>query len=138
PECVEAVMATVIVDGDRLEVQMDVHAQASVALGIPQAGQQWIIERVVVDDRPTDSISRVVEQLQLPLTAGVHRVTIAGRIAQAYELALEFPTRPRRIAVRADGWDAAGINEGRLLNTSLQLTRRVTAQSPERMAVSQR
>ena len=51
PDCVEAVMATVIVDGDRLEVQMDVHAQASVVLGIPQAGQQWIIERVAVDDR---------------------------------------------------------------------------------------
>jgi hypothetical protein len=138
PDCVEAVMATIIVDGDRLEVQMDVHTQASVAFGIPQAGQQWIIERVAIDDRPTDSVSRVAEQLQVPLTAGVHRVTIAGRIAQAYELALEFPTRPRRIAVRAEGWDAAGINEGRLLNTSLQLTRRATAQAPERMAVSQR
>lgn len=138
PDCVEAVMATVIVAGDRLEVQMDVHAQASVTFGIPQAGQQWIIERVAVDERPTDSVSRVAEQLLLPLTAGVHRVTIAGRIAPAYELALEFPARPRRIAVRADGWDAAGINEGRLLNSSLQLTRRATAQAPERMAVSQR
>ncbi len=138
PDCVEAVMATVVVDGDRLEVQMDVHAQASVTLGIPQAGQQWIIERVAVNDRPTDSVARVAGQLQLPLTAGVHRVTIAGRIAQAYELSLEFPTRPRRVAVRADGWDAAGVSEGRLLNTSLQLTRRATAQAPERMAVSQR
>jgi hypothetical protein len=138
PDCVEAVMATVIVDGDRLEVQMDVHAQASVTFGIPQAGPQWIIERVAVEGRPTDSVSRVAEQLQLPLTAGVHRVTIAGRIAQAYELSLEFPTRPRRVAVRADGWDAAGVSEGRLLNTSLQLTRRATAQAPERMAVSQR
>jgi hypothetical protein len=138
PECVEAVMATVVVDGDRLEVQMEVHAQANVTLGIPQAGPQWIIERVSVDDRPIDAVSRVAEQLQLPLTAGVHRVTITGRIAQAYELSLEFPTRPRRIAVRADGWDAAGVSEGRLLNTSLQLTRRATAQAPERMAVSQR
>ena len=138
PDCVEAVMATVIVDGDRLEVQMDVHAQASVALGIPQAGQQWIVERVAVDDRPSDAVARVADQLQLPLTPGVHRVTIVGRIAQAYELALEFPTQPRRIAVRADGWDAAGISEGRLLNTSLQLTRRATVESPARMAVSQR
>ena len=38
----------------------------------------------------------------------------------------------------APGWDAAGISEGRLLNSSLQLTRRVTAGATERMAVSQR
>lgn len=138
PGCVEAVMATVIVDGDRLEVQMDVHAQASATLGIPQAGQQWIVERVIIDNRPSDAVARIADQLQLPLTPGVHRVVIDGRIAQAYEVALEFPTPPRRIAVRAEGWDAAGINEGRLLNTSLQLTRRATVETPARMAASQR
>jgi hypothetical protein len=138
PNCIEAVMATVIVSGDRLDVQMEVHAQASVVLGIPQAGQRWIIERVAIDDRVADSVARTDQQLQLPVTAGVHRISIAGRIAQAYELALEFPTVPRRIAVRAEGWDAAGISEGRLLNSSLQLTRRTTAGAPERMAGSQR
>jgi hypothetical protein len=138
PNCVQAVMATVSVDGDRLDVQMEVHAQANVVLGIPRAGQQWVIDRVTVDDRATDSVASIAEQLQLPLAPGVHRVSIGGRIAQAYELALEFPTVPRRIAVRAEGWDAAGISEGRLLNSSLQLTRRMTAGATERMAVSQR
>jgi hypothetical protein len=138
PNCVEAVMATVIVTGDRLDVQMEVHAQASVELGIPQAGPQWIIERVTIDDRAADSVARSEEQLRLPIAPGVHRIGIAGRIAQAYELALEFPAVPRRIVVRAEGWDAAGVSEGRLLNTSLQLTRRTTAGAPERMATSQR
>lgn len=138
PNCVDAVMATVTVSGDQLDVQMEVHAQASVVFGIPQAGQQWIIERVAIDDRAADSVARAGQQLQLPVAAGVHRVSISGRIAQAYELALEFPTVPRRIAVRAEGWDAAGISEGRLLNSSLQLTRRTTAGAPERIAASQR
>lgn len=138
PNCVEAVMATVLVSGERLDVQMEVHAQASTVLGIPQAGPQWIIDRVAIDDRAVDAVARAGEQLQLPVALGVHRINIAGRIAQAYELALEFPTVPRRIAVHAEGWDAAGISEGRLLNTSLQLTRRTTAGAPERMAASQR
>jgi hypothetical protein len=138
PNCVEAVMATVSVSGDQLDVQMEVHAQASVVLGIPQAGQQWIIERVAIDDRAVDAVARGEQQLQLPVAPGVHRINISGRIAQAYELALEFPTVPRRIAVRAEGWDAAGVSEGRLLNSSLQLTRRTTAGAPERMAASQR
>ena len=103
PDCVEAVMATVIVNGDRLDVQMEVHAQANVVLGIPQAGQQWVIERVTVDDRAADSVARLDDRLQLPLAPGVHRVSVGGRIVQAYELALEFPTVPRRIVVRAEG-----------------------------------
>ena len=138
PNCVEAVMATVIVNGDRLDVQMEVHAQANVVLGIPQAGQQWVIDRVTVDDRAADSVARIAEQLQVPLAPGVHRVSIDGHVAQAYELALEFPAVPRRIAVHAEGWDAAGVSEGRLLNSSLQLTRRTAAGATERMAVSQR
>jgi hypothetical protein len=138
PDCVEAVMATVTVSGDRLDVQMQVHAQASVVLGIPQAGQQWVIDRVAIDDRVADSVARVAEQLNVPIAPGVHRVSIAGRIVQAYELALEFPTVPRRVVVRAEGWDASGISEGRLLNSSLQLTRRVNAGATERMAASQR
>jgi hypothetical protein len=139
PDCVEAVMATVVVSSDRLDVQMEVHAQASVVLGIPQAGQQWVIDRVTVDDRTSDPVARISGQLQLPLAPGVHRVSVGGRIVQAYELALEFPTVPRRVVVRAEGWDAAGINEGRLLNSSLQLTRRTTADATERLAaVSQR
>ncbi len=63
PDCVEAVLATVTVSGDRLDVQMQVHAQASVVLGIPQAGQHWIIERVAIDDRAVDSVARVGEHL---------------------------------------------------------------------------
>ena len=135
PDCVEAVLASVTVSGDRLDVQMQVHAQASVVLGIPQAGQHWIIDRVAIDDRAVDSVARVGEHLSLPVAPGVHRVSIGGRIVQAYELALEFPTVPRRVVVRAEGWDASGISEGRLLNSSLQLTRRVSAGATERMAV---
>src|SRR5688572_780165 len=138
PDCVEAVLATVTVSGERLDVQMQVHAQASVVLGIPQAGQHWVIDRVAIDDRASDSVARVGEQLHLPVAPGVHRVSIGGRIVQAYELALEFPTVPRRVVVRAEGWDASGISEGRLLNSSLQLTRRVSAGATERMAASQR
>ena len=138
PNCVQAVMATVSVSGDRLDVQMEVHAQANVVVGIPQAGQQWVIDRVTVDDRAAESVASIAQQLQLPLAPGVHRVSIGGRVAGAYELTLEFPTVPRRIAVRAEGWDAAGVSEGRLLNSSLQLTRRTTAGATERMAVSQR
>lgn len=134
PSCTQVVVANVDISGERLEVVMEVHAQASVVLGVPSAGSQWIIERVQVDERPTDTVARLGRTLQLPLTPGVHRVAITGRIVQAYELSLEFPEPPRRIVVRADGWDYSGASEGRLLNNSLQLTRRASASATEKTA----
>jgi len=132
PSCAQVVVASVDISGDRLEVKMEVHAQANVALGVPQAGPQWVIERVLVDERPSDSLAREGEKLQLPLTPGVHRVSVAGRIPQAYDLSLEFPQPPRRIDVHAEGWDASGSSEGRLLNSALQLTRRASANAAEK------
>jgi hypothetical protein len=138
PNCVQVVAASVDISGDRLEVKMEVHAQANVALGVPQAGPQWIIEHVLVDEGPSDALAREGERLQLPLIAGVHRVSIAGRVAQAYDLSLEFPQPPRRIEVHADGWDASGSSEGRLLNSALQLTRRASANPAEKAAAPQK
>jgi hypothetical protein len=137
PACAQVVLAAVEIDGDRLDVRLEAHAQASVALGIPQAGPQWIVERVLIDERPSDALARTAGRLQVPLTPGVHRVHITGRIAQADELSLEFPQPPRRIAIHAEGWESSGSSEGRLLNTALQLTRRVTANA-EKTSTPQR
>lgn len=127
PRCAEIVVAKVHVEGDRLAVDLEVHAQASVALGIPHAGTPWIIERVAIDERTIDALARRDDVLELPVAPGVHRIEMLGRIAAADELALEFPTRPRRIVVQAQGWTFAGTSEGRLLNNALQLTRRLSA-----------
>jgi hypothetical protein len=138
PNCTQVAVASVNISGERLSVQMEVHAQASIALRLPEAGPQWVIESVAVDGRPTDSFVREVEQVQLPLAAGVHRVEVAGRIVQAYELSLEFPKPPRRIIVQAEGWDSSGASEGRLLNSVLQLTRRAGVSATERASAPQR
>jgi hypothetical protein len=126
------------IDGDRLEVRMEVHAQADVALGVPQAGPQWVIERVLVDERPADAIAREGDRVRIPLAPGVHRVILSGRVAQADELSLEFPETPRRVEVRAADWDFTGTSEGHLLNSALQLTRRAGALAAEKTTVAQR
>jgi hypothetical protein len=139
PNCANVVLATVSVSGDRLEVQMEVHAQASVAIGMPQAGPQWAIERVLIDEHPMDALARdEAQRLQLPLLPGVHQVSVIGRIVQADELTLEFSQPPHRVQVRADGWDATGSSEGRLLNNALQLTRRAGANAPQQATAPQR
>ena len=58
PSCAQIVVASIDVEGDRLAVDMNVHAQASVALGMPHAGASWIIERVAVDEKASDALTR--------------------------------------------------------------------------------
>ena len=139
PNCAEIVVAGIDVNDDRLAIDLDVHAQANVALGMPHAGSAWIIERVLVDASRRRMRSRgAAMQLELPLTPGVHRISMVGRIAAADELSVEFPAPPRRIVVRAQGWDSSGSSEGRLLNNALQLTRRIGANASSATLTPQR
>jgi hypothetical protein len=134
PSCAEIVTANIDVLDDRLNVRLDVHTQAHVALAVPRAGPHWAIETVSIDDAAADAFAREEPHTHVVLTPGVHRILMSGRIIAADELSLEFPQRPHRVAIRADGWDAAGTSEGRLLNNAIQLTRRANGVDAERFA----
>lgn len=135
PACGDVAFGSVSIAGNRLAVELQVHAQANVAAGMPQAGTQWNIERVTVDGRESNAMARAAgSQLHLPLQAGVHVVELSGSIVGANELTLEFAQPPHRIQVRAEGWDVAGLSDGRLLNNALQLTRNALEKAGEPVA----
>ncbi|HEX2495132.1 MAG TPA: hypothetical protein VHK24_15270, partial [Steroidobacter sp.] len=124
PNCAEVVVAHVDVEGEKLAIDMDIHAQANVAIRAPHAGPSWDVERLSMDGQALDAIARYGDVWELPLDPGVHRISMVGRVV-ADELSIEFSAPPRRVVVRAEGWDSSGSSEGRLLNSALQLTRRV-------------
>jgi hypothetical protein len=124
PSCAEVTAARVTVDGDRLEVVMQVSALASLAVAMPHANDRWQLDEVSVDGRASLAVGRENDaSLWVPLTAGAHTVRLAGRLAAAESLQLAFPQAPRTIDVSARGWTANGVNEGRLVSGSLELAR---------------
>src|SRR6185436_11374311 len=124
PNCAEITAASVKVEGDRLEVVMQVSALASVAVAMPHASDRWQLDAVSVDARGALAIARNDDaSLWVPLTAGAHTVHLSGRLAAAESLQLAFPQPPRVIDVRARGWTTSGVNEGRLVSGSLELAR---------------
>jgi hypothetical protein len=124
PNCAEISAARVVVEGDRLEVVLQVSALASVAVAMPHASDRWQLDDVSVDGRGTLTMARNDDaSLWVPLTAGAHTVRMAGRLAAAESIQLAFPQRPRVIDVSARGWTASGVNEGRLVSGSLELAR---------------
>jgi len=124
PHCAEITAANVKVEGDRLEVVMQVSALASVAVAMPHASDRWQLDEVSVDGRGALAVARNDDaSLWVPLTAGAHTVRLTGRLAAAESLQLAFPQPPRVIDVRARGWTTSGVNEGRLVSGSLELSR---------------
>ena len=128
PSCAEITSAQVVARGDRLDVALQVSALASVAVPVPTARDRWQIDSITVDGRSALALGREGDgALAVPLTAGAHDVRLSGSLPAAASLQLEFPSTPRAISVSTDGWDATGVNEGRLLSGSLELVRRRVA-----------
>ena len=128
PTCSETDAARVVVTGDRLEVTLQVAALANVAVPIPSAGNRWQIESLTVDGGSSLTLGRENDgSLWVPLHAGAHALHIVARLNQADSVSLAFPQTPRSITVNASGWDAAGVNNGRLVAGALELTRRRSA-----------
>jgi hypothetical protein len=127
PNCGDVTAARVSVADDRLDITLEVSALASVALPVPHAADRWQIDSITVDGASGVAVGREGEgALWLPLKAGAHSVRLQGRLAAVESVQVAFPQRPHAISVSASGWDVAGVNEGRLLSGSLELTRRLT------------
>lgn len=124
PTCAGIPAARVAIDGDRLEVVLRVSALANVAVPMPHTNDRWQLDEVSVDGRSAPAIARENDtSLWVPLQPGAHTVRLAGRLAAAESMQLAFPERPSAIDVRASGWTVSGVNEGRLVAGSLELTR---------------
>jgi hypothetical protein len=128
--CAEVMAAEVNADGDRLQVTLSVSALTQVAVALPHAGDRWQLDSVQMDGRPAMFAARESDNtLWLPLTAGAHRITLGGRLANAESVQLNFPQPPRAIRVASRGWDSSGVTNGRLLSGSVEFTRRRVAGS---------
>ncbi len=124
PTCASITAARVAIDGDRLEVVLQVSALANVAVPMPHASDRWQLEEVSVDARSALAIARENDtSLWVPLQAGAHTVRLVGQLAAAESMQLAFPEPPSVIDVRASGWTVSGVNEGRLVAGSLELVR---------------
>jgi hypothetical protein len=124
PSCADIMSARVTVQGERLDVVLQVSALANVAVAAPHAADRWQLDEVTVDARGAVAVARGDDAaLWLPVTPGAHTIRLSGRLAASESIQLAFPQRPRVIDVSSRGWTVSGVNEGRLVSGSLELAR---------------
>jgi hypothetical protein len=124
PRCAELTTADVQIASGALTITLEAALQAGAAVPIPSAPRGWRPTTVTIDGTAAGFLFRdAAEVAWLRVDEGVHRIALRGPLPAADNLSLPFPLPPRRIAVTAPGWDAAGVVDARLPSGTLELTR---------------
>lgn len=127
PTCAAVAQAQLLAGGDTLDVALEAHIGATVALPLPQTDDALQLVDVGVDGRANAPLGRRGDQLLLRLDRGVHRISLRYRIGAADSASLRFALRPQRIGFSGQGWSLAGVDDGRPLGDSIALQRMRTA-----------
>jgi hypothetical protein len=125
PNCAEIMAGRLILAPTRLEASFDVAALSAVAVALPNVGQHVEPDAISVDGTTVPGVYRDGDGvIWIALKPGAHSIKVANRLPSADSLQVLFPQVPRSITVSGEGWDVTGVNAGRLLGNTIELTRR--------------
>jgi hypothetical protein len=126
PDCAPACAALDAVEvelvGERLRVALTLHAEANVAVPLPEPGKSAALLRADVGGTEVGVLRRNGERW-LNLPRGVQRVQLEWQIAAVDQIDLRFPLPPGSLRLAASGWETGSLDGLRLLSDSLQLIR---------------
>jgi hypothetical protein len=123
PDCAVVAAATVQASDDRVSLDMEVHAGASVVLPLPQTDGGMQLVGVSVDNNANAPIGRNEDQIVARLVPGIHRVSLDYRVKPVDSTTLNFSLRPQRISFSGEGWSLDGSDAGRILGDSITFNR---------------
>jgi len=137
PECASISLVDIHAQGSTLRVKLEAHAGDNVALPLPTAADNTVLLKVRMGDRIVDAVRAEQQKGYIALPRGVHSIDLEYA-ALGGDTFLHFSLRPHRIVFSGQGWRADGVDEDRLINETLHLSRvarevSTTADSTERM-----
>ncbi len=130
PTCTAIESAQVSVRDNVLRLDLRVAVGADLAVALPTIGN-WQPRALLVDEFPQRGVAiGTGGELLLPLPRGSRALVMEGPL-HGDDVTLQFPQRPYRIAVAANGWEVFGVNGDRLAANSLQLQRQQRSETRE-------
>ncbi|MGQ0801079.1 MAG: hypothetical protein ACT4NL_13355 [Pseudomarimonas sp.] len=122
PQCASLDAVEVELAGDRMRVALILHAEADVAVPLPEPGKSAALLRADVGGSEVGVLRRNGERW-ISLPRGVQRVQLEWQIAAVDQIDLRFPLPPSSLRLAAEGWETGSLDGLRLLSDSLQLIR---------------
>jgi hypothetical protein len=124
PGCAESPGLELQVTTETLRLLVQIHAATETAVPLPGNTRLWQPEKILMNAQPAEGLLRNAEGvLWLLVPAGLHTVTLQGKVPAGDTFQLSLPLRPHQIKVLNSGWDVQGVHEDGQVEASLQLTR---------------
>lgn len=97
-------------DGNSFTLSLSYHAAGRCSVPVPVTFSALVPEDVVFGTKQKATVVRSDKQLWVLLpSAGIHELTITGRIRDLTEWEWSFPLKPRQVGVTAEGWTVSGL-----------------------------
>ncbi|MVF14429.1 hypothetical protein FT643_20030 [Ketobacter sp. MCCC 1A13808] len=115
PACLSVMRTRIDLLKSRLTVRMQVHAVRNVIWALPQSGQQWQVDGLLLDDQdhPLDSPD-ANSPLRTFIPQGEHEIVITGLVSSQQDFQLSFPVMPHNVELNLSGFTSKGLDNGRL------------------------
>jgi len=134
PSCANVSRMQLETSPDQLQIRMEVHAQADVAIPIPGTEKTWLPTEVLLNGVP--AVVRPVPAdpngaLLVLVKKGLHILQLRGPLPARSTVSLPLGLTPKQVRALGTGWKVEGIHENGVADSQLQLTRLRVAGSEE-------
>jgi len=123
PGCAQIQQMKITLTDKELAIDLQIHAQQSVAVPLPAEYEQWFPNRILVDGKTASGLYRDNNGLWLNLDPGEHRVTLNGAVPLLSKFTLPLPLKPNRVDIQNTGWQVVGLQEDGEIDDQLQFSR---------------
>ncbi len=133
PGCASLGPVQIGLTAEALDIKLQVHVAALVAVPIPGSTNGWQPSRVTVGDSAGIVSRNAKGDLTLALPAGVHEVRLQGSLSQLEQVDLTFALAPAIVLVEQHAaWQVQGLRNQRLVRRNLSLVRKPAAKNGAR------
>ena len=104
-------MATLKVDGNRVELTAEVHTAVEVAVPLPGRLPHWSPVSVTVAGQSSELVCRKDGYLWIVLPQGVHQVVVQSLLPDVSDWEWTYLLKPKLVAIEASDWTVTGVRE---------------------------
>jgi hypothetical protein len=131
PYCASSPRLLLELQPTQLRARLEIHSYADIAVPLPGLVEQWLPQKVWLNDEPAQGLLRHNGQLWLNVSKGIHQVQIAGVLPNRAVVQLPLPLKPQFVTVvNTQGWHIEGVHKNGVADDQLQFTRKQTDEMP--------
>lgn len=123
PHCAEYARAWLSARGSTVQLRLELHAQAEVAVPLPGQGSHWRPARISVDGRTARTRRDADGALWLAAAPGVNRVVLESDVGSSDSVDIALPLPLRALHSELQGWQLGGLDARGLPQGALILSR---------------